>query len=163
MSGNGAQAETIETRIPSRLDRLPWSRFHRMVVIGLGIVWILDGLEMTIVGSTGDRLRRRYRPGPGRLGASRGLTASAGEVDNELDLDREIEIIGRTLDDHGAANRRQPARRVSARYWGPGRFRTALREAVADGSVKRLRGGEYALARSSDRHEHESSHQPAEH
>jgi len=107
--------------------------------------------------------RRRYRPGPGRLGASRGLTASAGEGDNELDLDREIEIIGRALDDHGAANRRELARRVGARYWGPGRFRVALREAVADGSVKRLRGGEYAPARPSDGPEHDSSRQPAEH
>ena len=41
---------TIETRIPARLDRLPWSRFHWRVVIGLGIVWILDGLEVTIIG-----------------------------------------------------------------------------------------------------------------
>jgi MFS family permease len=46
----------IETSIPARLDRLPWSRFHWMVVIGLGTVWILDGLEVTIVGSVGDRL-----------------------------------------------------------------------------------------------------------
>ena len=52
MSGNGeAQGKTIETRIPARLDRLPWSRFHWMIVIGLGTVWILDGLEVTIVGS----------------------------------------------------------------------------------------------------------------
>jgi MFS family permease len=42
--------------VPARLDRLPWSRFHWMVVIGLGTVWILDGLEVTIVGSIGDRL-----------------------------------------------------------------------------------------------------------
>ena len=41
---------TIETRIPARLDRLPWSKFHWRVVIGLGAVWILDGLEVTIVG-----------------------------------------------------------------------------------------------------------------
>jgi MFS family permease len=47
---------TIETRIPARLDRLPWSRFHWMVVIGLGTVWILDGLEVTIVGSIAARL-----------------------------------------------------------------------------------------------------------
>ena len=45
-----AQAEVIETRIPGRLDRLPWSRWHWMVVIGLGTVWVLDGLEVTIVG-----------------------------------------------------------------------------------------------------------------
>jgi MFS family permease len=92
--------------------------------------------------------RHRYRPGPGRLGASRGLTPSAGEVDSGADLDREIEIIGRALEDHGSANRRELARRVGARYWGPGRFRSALHEAVAEGTVRRLRGGEYAPARS---------------
>jgi MFS family permease len=50
------QTSTIETRIPSRLDRLPWSRFHWRVVLGLGTVWILDGLEVTIVGSVAARL-----------------------------------------------------------------------------------------------------------
>jgi MFS family permease len=47
---------TIDTRIPSRLDRLPWSRFHWRVVVGLGTVWILDGIEVTIVGAVGARL-----------------------------------------------------------------------------------------------------------
>ncbi|HEY5333864.1 MAG TPA: hypothetical protein VIJ21_09985 [Solirubrobacterales bacterium] len=46
----------IETTVPARLDRLPCSRFHWMVIIGLGTVWILDGLEVTIIGSIGDRL-----------------------------------------------------------------------------------------------------------
>jgi len=50
---------TIETQVPSRLDRLPWSRFHWLVIIGLGTVWILDGLEVTIVGSIGDRLTEK--------------------------------------------------------------------------------------------------------
>jgi MFS family permease len=56
MSDSGPQTGTIETRIPARLDRLPWSKFHWMIVIGLGTVWILDGLEVTIVGSIGQRL-----------------------------------------------------------------------------------------------------------
>jgi MFS family permease len=56
MSDSSPHAGTIETRIPARLDRLPWSRFHWMIVIGLGTVWILDGLEVTIVGSIGQRL-----------------------------------------------------------------------------------------------------------
>src|SRR6478752_954166 len=57
MNGNGeAQERTIETQIPARLDRLPWSRFHWMIVIGLGTVWILDGLEVTIVSSISGRL-----------------------------------------------------------------------------------------------------------
>jgi MFS family permease len=41
----------IETDVPARLDRLPWSRFHTLVVIALGITWVLDGLEVTIAGS----------------------------------------------------------------------------------------------------------------
>jgi MFS family permease len=45
------QQGTFATNIPARLDRLPWSSFHWLVVISLGITWILDGLEVTIVGS----------------------------------------------------------------------------------------------------------------
>jgi MFS family permease len=47
---------TISTEIPARMDRLPWSRWHWLVVIGLGTVWILDGLSVTIVGAIGGRL-----------------------------------------------------------------------------------------------------------
>ncbi|MFG1795839.1 MFS transporter [Nocardia sp. NPDC049149] len=54
--------QTISTDIPARLDRLPWSRWHWMVVIGLGSVWILDGLEVTVVGSVASRLAE---PGSG--------------------------------------------------------------------------------------------------
>jgi MFS family permease len=51
-----AQTGVVETNIPGRLDRLPWARFHWLVVIGLGTVWILDGLEVTIVGAIAPRL-----------------------------------------------------------------------------------------------------------
>jgi MFS family permease len=47
----GHELRTIETNIPARLDRLPWSRWHWKILIGLGTVWILDGLEVTVVGS----------------------------------------------------------------------------------------------------------------
>jgi MFS family permease len=47
----GGTGETITTDIPARLDRLPWSRWHWLVVVALGITWILDGLEVTLVGS----------------------------------------------------------------------------------------------------------------
>jgi MFS family permease len=53
---SSAAARTITTTIPARLDRLPWSRFHWRVVFSLGTVWILDGLEVTIVGSVASRL-----------------------------------------------------------------------------------------------------------
>jgi MFS family permease len=47
---------TIRTDIPARLDRLPWTRFHWRIVLGLGTVWILDGLEVTIIGAIAPRL-----------------------------------------------------------------------------------------------------------
>ena len=47
----------IETDIPARLDRLPWTRFHTLVVAALGITWILDGLEVTLAGSIAGALQ----------------------------------------------------------------------------------------------------------
>ncbi len=49
--------DVVATDIPARLDRLPWSRWHWLVVIALGITWILDGLEVTIVGALGSVLQ----------------------------------------------------------------------------------------------------------
>src|ERR1700722_8945262 len=51
--GAVAVLPAIETQIPARLDRLGWSRFHVLVVVALGVTWILDGLEVTIVGAVG--------------------------------------------------------------------------------------------------------------
>jgi MFS family permease len=56
---SGQPDRIIETNIPARLDRLPWSRWHWLVVIGLGTVWILDGLEVTIVGAIASRLEEK--------------------------------------------------------------------------------------------------------
>ena len=46
-----AHPDPISTDIPARLDRLPWSRFHWLLVTALGVTWVLDGLEGTIVGA----------------------------------------------------------------------------------------------------------------
>jgi MFS family permease len=54
---NGAETGRITTDIPARMDRLPWARWHWVIVIGLGTVWILDGIEVTIVGSLSDALK----------------------------------------------------------------------------------------------------------
>ena len=85
MTSDGTQtatrgAATIETDVPARIDRLPWARWHWLVVLGLGAVWILDGLEVTIVGSISSRLTEK--------GA--GLTLSAGQ----LGLAGTIYVIG---------------------------------------------------------------------
>jgi hypothetical protein len=82
MARGSVQFGTVETRVPVRLDRLPWSRFHWMVVIGLGTVWILDGLEVTIVGSIGARLTEPDSGlGLGREpGAHRGIDLRRGRL-----------------------------------------------------------------------------------
>ena len=55
--GSGVELGQITTDIPARMDRLPWARWHWLIVIGLGTVWILDGLEVTIVGSMSEALK----------------------------------------------------------------------------------------------------------
>jgi len=56
---NAANGEWIESCVPARLDRLPWSRWHWLIVIALGATWILDGLEVTLAGALGGILTRR--------------------------------------------------------------------------------------------------------
>src|SRR5712664_1134388 len=53
--GNG---ETIESYVPAGLDRMPWSRWHWLIVVSLGAIWILDGLEVTLAGSLAGILTR---------------------------------------------------------------------------------------------------------
>ncbi|HWV40099.1 MFS transporter [Pseudorhodoplanes sp.] len=50
-------SDIVETDIPARLDRLPWSRFHTLVVAALGITWIFDGLEVTLAGALSGALK----------------------------------------------------------------------------------------------------------
>ncbi|MDC7786563.1 MFS transporter [Rhodoplanes sp. TEM] len=47
----------VETDLPARLDRLPWGRFHTLVIAALGITWILDGLEVTLAGTLAGALK----------------------------------------------------------------------------------------------------------
>lgn len=88
-------SDTIRTRIPARLDRLPWSRFHWLVVLALGVTWILDGLEVTFKGAVSGVLQL-----PETLGLSAaqiGLLGSgylAGAVAGAL-------FFGRLTDRHG--------------------------------------------------------------
>ena len=54
-----ADGETIESYVPARLDRMPWSSWHWLIVLSLGATWILDGLEVTLAGAVGGILTRR--------------------------------------------------------------------------------------------------------
>jgi MFS family permease len=51
MNSTVAAGRAIETDVPQRMDRLPWSRWHARIIVALGTSWILDGLEVTLVGS----------------------------------------------------------------------------------------------------------------
>jgi MFS family permease len=73
---SGVETGRITTNIPARMDRLPWARWHWMIVVGLGTVWILDGIEVTIVGSLSDALKS---PSTG-LGLSSSDIGLAGAV-----------------------------------------------------------------------------------
>jgi MFS family permease len=67
-----ANGETIESYVPARLDRLPWSSWHWLIVISLGATWILDGLEVTLAGALGGilTLPETLSLTPARVGAS---------------------------------------------------------------------------------------------
>ncbi len=62
----------IESQVPARLDRMPWSRWHWLIVFALGATWILDGLEVTLAGSLGGILTHRETLGltDAQVGAS---------------------------------------------------------------------------------------------
>ncbi len=97
-SNSSAAPSPVRTFIPARLDRLPWSRFHTMVVIALGVTWILDGLEVTLAGAMGSVLQR-----PESLGltsADIGLVGSAyvlGAVIGSLVFGYLTDAYGRRL------------------------------------------------------------------
>jgi MFS family permease len=65
----------IETDIPSRLDALPFGRFHLLVIVALGITWVLDGLEVTLAGSLSGELMQ-----PAGLGLSSAQIGLAGSA-----------------------------------------------------------------------------------
>jgi MFS family permease len=77
------------------MDRLPWSRFHWLIIFALGITWVLDGLEVTIKGAISGVLQE-----PGTLhftSAEIGMIASfylTGAVLGSL-------IFGRLTDSYG--------------------------------------------------------------
>jgi len=53
----------VETRVPARVDRLPWSRWHWLVVTALGVTWILDGLEVTLISALAATLKNPHALG----------------------------------------------------------------------------------------------------
>ncbi len=82
----------VRSLVPARLDRLPWARFHWLIVVGLGVSWILDGLEIQIVSQAG------FQADLGLSNADVGALGSVyliGEVVGALFFGRITDRIGR--------------------------------------------------------------------
>ena len=90
------QGNVVETKIPARLDRLPWARWHWLVVFALGSVWILDGLEVTIVGAVAGQLQDPQTLGlsPSQLGLI-GSVYVAGAVSGAIGFGYLTDRFGR--------------------------------------------------------------------
>jgi hypothetical protein len=76
VSEASAVGNAVESCIPSRMDRLPWARWHWLVILALGITWILDGLEVTIVGNIAGVLtspESGLNLTPGQVGTAGGI------------------------------------------------------------------------------------------
>src|SRR5881394_1798995 len=91
-----ANGETIESYVPARLDGLPWSSWHWLIVVSLGATWILDGLEVTLAGALGGILTLPQTLGltPARVGAS-ATCYLAGAVLGALLFGYETDRFGR--------------------------------------------------------------------
>ena len=83
---------------------------------------------------------RRYRPGPS-AGWNAPWREAPAQGAPETALDHEIETIARAVEEHDTINLRELHRAVGARYWGPGEFRKAMREALAENRIARTRRG----------------------
>jgi MFS family permease len=122
----------------------------------------LEDIAPPLSAERGDRIRdraarrskqaraglRRFRPGPGSTFYSPGMVGTAGAANHnaamsDVALDREIETLARLLEEFGASDDRRLALRAHAREWGPGRFRVALRIAVAEGRADHPSGDRY--------------------
>jgi MFS family permease len=69
------KSDWVETEVPARLDRLPWSGWHTLVVVALGITWLLDGLESNLAGALSGVLQR-----PDTLGMSEAQVGLSGSI-----------------------------------------------------------------------------------
>jgi MFS family permease len=91
-SPNGASGGGTRSLVPARMDRLPWTRFHWSIVVGLGFSWVLDGLEIQIVASAG------FQADLGLTAAEVGLLGTiylVGQVFGALIFGRMADSLGR--------------------------------------------------------------------
>jgi MFS family permease len=88
--------DIVTTDVPARLDALPWRRFHWLVVSALGVTWILDGLEVTVVGALSGALQDPRTLGltPQEIGWTGGIYLAGGVI-GALVFGRLTDALGR--------------------------------------------------------------------
>lgn len=90
-SANPGQ-KTVRSLVPARMDRLPWTRFHWSIVVGLGTAWILDGLEIQMVSASG--FQHALHMSSAQVGAT-GTIYLIGQVVGALGFGRLADRLGR--------------------------------------------------------------------
>ncbi|MEU6828406.1 MFS transporter [Nocardia beijingensis] len=90
------QTKVVRSLVPARMDRLPWTKFHWLIVVGLGVSWILDGIEIQIVSSMGGPLQdvETLHLTSGQVGAMASWYL-AGQVVGALVFGRLTDRLGR--------------------------------------------------------------------
>lgn len=86
------EEKPIQSLIPARMHDMPWSRFHWMVIFGLGTAWILDGLEVQIVAAGG--FEKTLSMSSAEVGLA-GTVYLLGEVAGALLFGRLTDKLGR--------------------------------------------------------------------
>lgn len=86
---------------------------------------------------------QRYRPGPGEMGLYAPWASVSSRSDTSEAFDREIESLANAVSTSGGLGNRALYREVDAQFWGPGRYRAALRQAIAEGRIRRASGGQF--------------------
>ena len=96
-------------------------------------------------GRTSRRLRQklsRYRPGPSYNSASKWSPMQAGGGERtDMQVDAEVNDIARIVEERGVASRQRLMEMLHTNTWGPGRFQTAIRQALEQGRIKRIGRG----------------------
>lgn len=84
----------IDSDVPTRLDALGWSSWHRRVIIALGITWILDGLEASLITNLAPALEDALKLSATEVGAAN-TTYLIGEVAGALTFGHLTDRLGR--------------------------------------------------------------------